>query len=125
MTLSPTDSQIILIEADKALREALSHVLSMEKHDVRGFDHMDAALAAWNPKMTSLIIVELDNFQAPESGPRAIRRAGFAGPILAMSTNGENEVPALATGADAFLRKPLRIPQLFHEITRLLTTPHS
>ncbi|MCP5048853.1 MAG: response regulator [bacterium] len=113
---------VMLIDDDPGSLECMTCALQLYGYDVAAYELPDEAIAAYDPKITDLIIT--DYHLAGASGLdiiKAIRKKNKDAPIIVVSGGIRKNVepPALKAGATAFFSKPLDIAQLIVKIISL------
>jgi len=120
-------AQILIIDDDVTLRQALTKHLERAGHDVRQAADGDAGIRAYERRAADVAIVDI--FMPGQGGLQTIdrlRRAWPAVKIVAISGvagAGSLDVKghAVALGADHFLSKPFDAEELVRLIASLLT----
>jgi two-component system, chemotaxis family, chemotaxis protein CheY len=119
-------AQILIIDDDVTLRQALTKLLERAGHDVRQAADGDAGIRACERRAADVAIVDI--FMPGQGGLHTIDRLHRAWPalrIVAISgvpAAGSLDVEghAVALGADRFLSKPFEAERLVTVITTLL-----
>ena len=124
MTSAPsTNSYIVIVDDDAAIRSALGRALRMENYDVELFDDGTSALKAIQLRAPDAIVLDL---QLPDIDGleicRRIRRSGDSTPILMLTARDavNDRVAGLDVGADDYLVKPFDLAELLARLRALL-----
>ncbi len=115
-------SQIVVVDDDILLCSLLTEVLSDEGYDVESFHSGEDALNYMQDHSVDLVL--LDVMLPKLNGMQVARRIcqRFATPILMLTAlNDESSMlDGLQAGADQFLAKPFKVPELLARITTIL-----
>lgn len=113
---------VLLVEDDPDIREALSQILADEGYEValagNGREALDMLRS---PVLPSLVLLDL---MMPVMNGWQFRMAQCADPLLAaipvvvISADGSAQREAMALGAEAFLQKPLALNELLTAVAR-------
>lgn len=117
--------QILVVDDDRGVRQALRLGLGVEGFDVREAEDGEAALAAIAVRPPSAVL--LDVMMPGISGVEVVRRLRAAGrtlPVCMLSARDEidDRVAGLAAGADDYVVKPFSVAELaarLHALVRL------
>jgi len=117
---------ILLVEDDKALREALTETLRLANYDVLCAEDGTSALAILDHH--SVVAVVTDFQMEPMNGYQLlcrIRNEQPQLPVLLMTAHGtiEHAVQAMLEGASDYLVKPFSAPTLLEKLDRIIPTP--
>ena len=121
-TLSGMPTSLILIIDDELeLAESLAMVLEMKDYRVTVKPTAEEGLAELAAEEPGLVVMDgsLPGIDGDEA-IRQIRESGSALPILAVRAEEERRETMFAAGANAFLAKPLEMPEFLAEVGRLL-----
>ncbi len=114
-------AHVLLVEDDRALREALSDTLALAGHDYRAVDCAEAALRALHEESFSLVISDV-NMPGMDGHQllRIIRERQPQLPMLLMTAHGavERAVDAMRQGAADYLVKPFEPKALLALVER-------
>ncbi|MBB6341055.1 two-component system response regulator FlrC [Pseudomonas fluvialis] len=114
-------AKILLVEDDRALREALADTLSLGGHDYRAVDCAESALVALGEESFSLLIsdVNMPGMDGHELLALARQRYPML-PVLLMTAYGavERAVQAMRLGAADYLVKPFEPKVLLELVNR-------
>ncbi|HEX6138941.1 MAG TPA: response regulator transcription factor [Candidatus Limnocylindria bacterium] len=115
--------RVLVVEDDRALRQALSFNLAREGYDVAVAVDGESALAAARDRGLDLILLDL--MLPAMSGLevlRVIRREGIGTPVIILSAKGDeiDRVVGLKVGADDYVAKPFSRPELLARIEAVL-----
>ena len=115
--------QILVVDDDRAVREALERALGLEGYDVELAADGAEALAAVERREPDAIVLDvlmpqMDGFE----GCRLLRRAQHRVPILMLTVRDElgDRVEGLDAGADDYLGKPFELEELLARVRALL-----
>ncbi|QEC50345.1 response regulator transcription factor [Baekduia soli] len=110
------DTQILLVEDDDDLREAMAGALASDGHDVQVAADGNAALAALAERRQDLVLLDVALGAGPDGVEvcRRLRRADSDVYVMMLTArDGEAEVVlALEAGADDYVTKPVGISEL-------------
>jgi len=111
-------SNVLLVEDDDTLREALVYMLRREGHDVRAAADGKAALEGMSPPMPDIVLLDL---MIPIIGGievcRRIRETSDVPIIMLTARNSEADIVlGLEVGADDYVTKPFSTPELLARI---------
>jgi two-component system alkaline phosphatase synthesis response regulator PhoP len=116
-------ANILLVEDEESLREALKLNLAMEEYDVTAVDNGRAAIKAFQEEYFDCIILdimmpEIDGLMVCES----IRLSNEKVPILFLSakSSGADRVIGLKKGGDDYLTKPFNLEELLLRVDKLI-----
>jgi DNA-binding response OmpR family regulator len=110
--------KILIVEDEPSIAGIAAHKLRREGHEVRCEERADASgVAAWAP---ALVILDLDC----DGGRGMLEELAPRWPVLALTGFGDEEAPALATGAGAAatLGKPFK-PTVLARVVNRMTAP--
>ncbi|HEY7847889.1 MAG TPA: response regulator transcription factor [Candidatus Limnocylindria bacterium] len=115
--------QILLVEDDRTLRQALTFNLRREDYDVRVAVDGEQAVAAGHDPRLDLIILDL--MLPAMSGLEVLRRLrseGVATPVIVLTAKRTevDRVVGLKVGADDYISKPFSLPELLARIEAML-----
>jgi two-component system alkaline phosphatase synthesis response regulator PhoP len=115
--------QLLLVEDDPTLRQALAFNLTREGYDVATAADGEAGLDAARSDRLDLIL--LDVMLPGMSGVevlRVLRREGVTTPVIVLSAKGDeiDRVVGLKVGADDYVAKPFSRPELLARIEAVL-----
>ena len=123
MLKTPTKGQILLVEDEESLRDALKLNLELEQYGVTAVTNGKKALDAFRQEYFDCIILdimmpELDGFTVCET----IRLQNDKVPILFLSAKntGSDRVAGLKKGGDDFLAKPFNLEELLLRVEKLI-----
>jgi two-component system response regulator MprA len=115
--------QILVVDDDRAVREALERALSLEGFDVELAADGVEALAAVERRQPDAIVLDvlmpgLDGLDVC----RRLRKAQFRVPILMLTVRDDlgDRVEGLDAGADDYLGKPFELEELLARVRALL-----
>lgn len=115
--------QILLVEDEESLREALKLNLEMDNYEVNAVDNGRKALEAFKQEYFDCIILdimmpELDGIEVCET----IRLQNDKIPILFLSakSSGSDRVLGLKKGGDDYLTKPFNLEELLLRVEKLI-----
>lgn len=114
-------AKILLVEDDRALREALADTLSLGGHDYRAVDCAEAALVALGEESFSLLISDVNMPGMDGHELLALVRQRYPVlPVLLMTAYGavERAVQAMRLGAADYLVKPFEPKVLLELVNR-------
>ncbi len=114
-------AKILLVEDDRALREALADTLSLGGHDYRAVDCAEAALVALGEESFSLLISDVNMPGMDGHELLALVRQRYPMlPVLLMTAYGavERAVQAMRLGAADYLVKPFEPKVLLELVNR-------
>lgn len=121
-------ARILLAEDDESIRSFLKFLFEMEGAQVNAVETGVETLVALQEEQYHLILLDLNlPVLNGEQAMLKLRRAGFAGPILAMSayTESEKRQNCLEKGFDDYLTKPFDIDEMVDRLAvwknRILT----
>jgi two-component system sensor histidine kinase/response regulator len=125
----PTPAPGILIADDRAsVRTRIAHILKAAGYQVREADSWDSMLAAIQNECPALIILDAFLTDTCVSDVAAqlsdVTEAYVPVLVTARAYHLEDKARALAMGADGFLAKPVRWPELLGQVRSLLRTKH-
>lgn len=121
----PGNATILVVDDDEDVREAVSSALDDEGYDVLvARDGMDALAVLRRVPAPQLIVLDLTMPRMTGSEFRRHLAAELpqlsSVPVLVMSADIEGRLKARALGAAAFLRKPIRLSELFRTVSHHL-----
>lgn len=115
-------SQILVVDDDIQLCELLKEVLTEEGYDVHCEHCGENALAHMQSNAVDLVLLDvmLPNIDGLQVARRICQR--FATPIMMLTALGDEPsmLEGLQAGADQYLAKPFRVPELLARITVIL-----
>lgn len=115
-------SQILVVDDDVQLCELLEEVLIEEGYDVHCEHCGETALTYMQNNAVDLVLLDvmLPNIDGLQVARRICQR--FATPILMLTALGDEPsmLEGLQAGADHYLAKPFRVPELLARITVIL-----
>ncbi|GAB3526838.1 response regulator [Photobacterium alginatilyticum] len=115
-------SQILVVDDDIQLCELLKEVLTEEGYDVHCEHCGENALAYMQSNAVDLVLLDvmLPNIDGLQVARRVCQR--FATPIMMLTALGDEPsmLEGLQAGADQYLAKPFRVPELLARITVIL-----
>ena len=114
-------AKILLVEDDRALREALADTLSLGGHDYRAVDCAESALVALGEESFSLLISDVNMPGMDGHELLALVRQRYPMlPVLLMTAYGavERAVQAMRLGAADYLVKPFEPKVLLELVNR-------
>jgi DNA-binding response OmpR family regulator len=121
-------ARILLAEDDESIRSFLKFLFEMEGAQVNAVETGVETLVALQEEQYHLILLDLNlPVLNGEQAMLKLRRAGFTGPILAMSayTESEKRQNCLEKGFDDYLTKPFDIDEMVDRLAvwknRILT----
>jgi two-component system response regulator MprA len=114
---------ILVVDDDRAVREAVGRALRQEGYEVGAAGNGDQALQQVEERPPDAIV--LDVLMPPPNGLavcRAMRQAGDRTPILMLTARDavEDRVEGLDAGADDYLVKPFALAELLARVRALL-----
>jgi two-component system, OmpR family, response regulator MprA len=114
---------ILVVDDDRAVREAVGRALRQEGYEVDAAGNGDQALQQVEERPPDAIV--LDVLMPPPNGLavcRAMRQAGDRTPILMLTARDavEDRVEGLDAGADDYLVKPFALDELLARLRALL-----
>jgi two-component system response regulator MprA len=115
--------RILVVDDDRAVREAVGRALRQEGYEVDAAGNGDQALQQVDGRPPDAIV--LDVLMPPPNGLavcRALRQAGDRTPILMLTARDavEDRVEGLDAGADDYLVKPFALAELLARVRALL-----
>ena len=116
--------QVLIVDDDEDIRHLLQLVFKRHQIASLSAEDGDAALACLEAEGDSIGIVLLDltiPFSGTSTPLEAIQAAHPGLPVVIMSGYSEDQATPTSGLGVAFIRKPFRHPQLFEEISRLLS----
>ncbi|KJG10668.1 chemotaxis protein CheY [Photobacterium kishitanii] len=115
-------SKILVVDDDVQLCELLTEVLEDEGHDVSCVHCGESAIEYLQNKGVDLVLLDvmLPNLDGMQVARRICQR--FATPILMLTALGDEEtmLDGLQAGADHFITKPFKVPELLTRISAIL-----
>lgn len=124
MGVKPARPKILLVDDDPAVRQILVRLLEDEDYFVRTAANGVEALALVHATRFDLALLDL-NMPVRDGWETFIQLStqnpGL--PIILITARAGQFFPALASGVDALLEKPLDFVKLFHTIRELLEEP--
>ncbi|MGR5146981.1 response regulator transcription factor [Photobacterium alginatilyticum] len=115
-------SQILVVDDDIQLCELLKEVLTEEGYDVHCEHCGENALTYMQGNAVDLVLLDvmLPNIDGLQVARRVCQR--FATPIMMLTALGDEPsmLEGLQAGADQYLAKPFRVPELLARITVIL-----
>ncbi|MGF1715438.1 response regulator transcription factor [Photobacterium chitinilyticum] len=115
-------SQILVVDDDVQLCELLEEVLTEEGYDVHSEHCGESALTYMQNNAVDLVLLDvmLPNIDGVQVARRVCQR--FATPIMMLTALGDEPsmLEGLQAGADQYLSKPFRVPELLARITVIL-----
>ncbi|EAS40544.1 DNA-binding response regulator [Photobacterium profundum] len=115
-------SNILVVDDDVMLCELLTEVLSEEGYDVHCLHDGESALTYMQAHSVDLVLLDvmLPNIDGLQVARRICQR--FATPILMLTALGDEAsmLDGLQAGADQYVAKPFRVPELLARITSIL-----
>jgi len=115
-------SQILVVDDDVQLCELLEEVLTEEGYDVHCEHCGETALTYMQNNAVDLVLLDvmLPNIDGLQVARRVCQR--FATPIMMLTALGDEPsmLEGLQAGADQYLSKPFRVPELLARITVIL-----
>jgi DNA-binding response OmpR family regulator len=121
--LAVSSPQVLIVDDDAAIREALERALRLEGFAVESVDGGRAALAAVSQRPPAAIVLDVT---MPDLNGRVVcarlRADGVRTPILILSARDEvaDRVAGLQAGADDYLVKPFAVEELVARLQALL-----
>jgi CheY-like chemotaxis protein len=120
----PAKRKILLVDDDSAIRQILLRLLEDEDYFVLTAANGVEALALANATKFDLVLLDLnmpvkDGWETYEQ--LSAKKPEL--PIILITARPNQLFPALASGVDALLEKPLDFARLFHTIRSLLEEP--
>jgi len=116
-------SRIMLVEDDELVGTMVKLNLTGEGFEVTWFRDAESALAAVRGQPFDLVLMDimLPGITGVD-GVSVLRRDGFGGPVLMLTSKGdvETKVRSFETGADDYLTKPFDVPELLARVKALL-----
>jgi len=116
--------RILLVDDDRAIRQILLRLFEDEDYFVLAAPNGVEALALVNATKFDLVLLDLN--LPLKDGWETFTQLSTKNPELPviLITAGSNQfLPALASGVDALLEKPLDFVELFHTVRNLLEEP--
>lgn len=113
-------TSVLLVDDDSTIRQALQQVLVSENFDVVTAANGHDALCEFDK--TPIDIVLLDLNLGPESGWDTFEKLRLMRPrlpIIMMTGNPQEQDSPRASGAEAFMEKPLDLPGLLSKMDEL------
>jgi two-component system response regulator MprA len=115
--------RILVVDDDRAVREALGRALRQEGYEVEAAGNGDQALQQMEERAPDAVV--LDVLMPPPNGlevARSLRRGGDRTPILMLTARDavEDRVEGLDAGADDYLVKPFALAELLARVRALL-----
>jgi CheY-like chemotaxis protein len=120
----PVNGRILLLDDDPAIRQILLRLLENEEYFVRAAADGTEAVAL--AQVTQFDLALLDLNMPVADGWEIIKQLTALHPTLAIiliTARPDRFYPALASGVDALLEKPLDFVVLFQTIRELMETP--
>jgi signal transduction histidine kinase/CheY-like chemotaxis protein len=122
--------RVLVVDDDPFVREVVGQLLAMEGCQVRDAAGGEEALACLRRQHYDLVLVDVVMPDMPGWQVARAARAQEPAPVVILFTGWriEPDDPSLReSGADAFLRKPIRLPELIEAVRRVLAkrTPPS
>ncbi|MCD9463813.1 response regulator [Photobacterium phosphoreum] len=115
-------SKILVVDDDVQLCELLTEVLEDEGHDVSCVHCGESAIEYLQNKGVDLVLLDvmLPNLDGMQVARRICQR--FATPILMLTALGDEAtmLDGLQAGADHFITKPFKVPELLTRISAIL-----
>ncbi|MCP4955150.1 MAG: response regulator transcription factor [Photobacterium aquimaris] len=115
-------SKILVVDDDIQLCELLTEVLEDEGHDVSCVHCGESAIEYLQNKGVDLVLLDvmLPNLDGMQVARRICQR--FATPILMLTALGDEAtmLDGLQAGADHFITKPFKVPELLTRISAIL-----
>ena len=115
---------ILLADGDSAVRRMLSRLLAEENYFVVSTQNGDQMLEVWSHSPVDLVLLDLD---VPEKNGGGVfqrfRTLHPAIPIIAITSQPNQILPAMASGVGALMEKPLDLPKLLQVIRELVDEP--
>ncbi|WP_279151410.1 response regulator transcription factor [Photobacterium iliopiscarium] len=115
-------SKILVVDDDIQLCELLTEVLEDEGHDVSCVHCGESAIEFLQNKGVDLVLLDvmLPNLDGMQVARRICQR--FATPILMLTALGDEAtmLDGLQAGADHFITKPFKVPELLTRISAIL-----
>ncbi|MCD9510361.1 response regulator transcription factor [Photobacterium phosphoreum] len=115
-------SKILVVDDDVQLCELLTEVLEDEGHDVSCVHCGESAIEYLQNKGVDLVLLDvmLPNLDGMKVARRICQR--FATPILMLTALGDEAtmLDGLQAGADHFITKPFKVPELLTRISAIL-----
>lgn len=115
-------SKILVVDDDVQLCELLTEVLGDEGHDVSCVHCGESAIEYLQNKGVDLVLLDvmLPNLDGMQVARRICQR--FATPILMLTALGDEAtmLDGLQAGADHFITKPFKVPELLTRISAIL-----
>ncbi|MCD9536689.1 response regulator transcription factor [Photobacterium carnosum] len=115
-------SKILVVDDDVQLCELLTEVLEDEGHDVSCVHCGESAIEYLQNKGVDLVLLDvmLPNLDGMQVARRICQR--FATPILMLTALGDEAtmLDGLQAGADHFITKPFKVPELLIRISAIL-----
>jgi two-component system, OmpR family, response regulator MprA len=114
---------VLVVDDDRAVREAVGRALRQEGYEVDAAGNGDQALQQMEERAPDAIV--LDVLMPPPNGLtvcRSLRQAGDRTPILMLTARDavEDRVEGLDAGADDYLVKPFALAELLARVRALL-----
>ena len=122
--VKPARRKILLVDDDPAIRRILLRLLEEENYCVLTAANGDEALALAGATKFNLALLDLN--MPVKDGWETYKHLSTRNPelpIILITARPNQFFPALASGVDALLEKPLDFVKLFHTIHTLLEEP--
>ncbi|HTI69263.1 MAG TPA: response regulator [Candidatus Limnocylindria bacterium] len=120
------NSQVLLVDNDRSVRESLKNALETEGLAVCAIPGDEEAVHRFAAGCFDLVLLD---FSANESGQwnllNSFRRVNPDVKVIIITVVRELVPAALATGAVNAFEKPLRIPELLLSVRNILTPPEA
>jgi two-component system, OmpR family, response regulator MprA len=115
--------RILVVDDDRAVREAVGRALKQEGYEVDAAGNGDQALQQMEDRPPDAVV--LDVLMPPPNGlqvARSLRQSGDRTPILMLTARDavEDRVEGLDAGADDYLVKPFALAELLARVRALL-----
>ena len=120
----PAHAPILVVDDDPGLRALVAAVLEMEGHSVVTAPDGSVALAIVDEAQPAIVL--LDKAMPGLDGPgfaQELRARGFTTPIVVISGSEGGCRFAQEIGAERFVPKPFKLPQLIAAVEDLLSRP--